>query len=146
MSNRRRFLQVTGAVSLAAIGATPGCGSSAGQSSARGPIAAGKVKDVPPNSLAPVADQPVALGRDAGGLYALTTICTHEQCNMRSDGAISTSGLTCSCHNSTFDRNGAVTGGPARGPLEHYRVDVASDGSITIQAGDIVTAATRTAV
>ena len=52
----------------------------------------------------------------------------------------------CACHGSQFDRNGNPVSGPARSLLDHYRVDLAADGTITVQAGNIVAESTRTAV
>jgi cytochrome b6-f complex iron-sulfur subunit len=148
MSDRRRFLKVAscsaGALALTAV---VGCGGpNTGQAPASGPVAGGNVKDVPVGYLGFVPGSPVVLGRDAGGLYAMTAICTHQQCNMESDGSVSSNGLHCSCHDSSFDRNGVVTGGPARVALEHYRVDLASNGTITIQASIFAMAAARTSV
>ena len=58
----------------------------------------------------------------------------------------STTDAVCLCHGSVFDRNGAVVRGPAGSPLQHYQVDVAADGTITIQGAMPVDAAARTAV
>jgi Rieske Fe-S protein len=52
----------------------------------------------------------------------------------------------CPCHASTFDGDGNVTRGPAGSPLQHYQVTVASDGSITVDGSQPVSASTRTAV
>jgi nitrite reductase/ring-hydroxylating ferredoxin subunit len=51
--------------------------------------------------------------RDAGGLYALTAICTHAGCTVT---ARSSTGFTCPCHGATFDENGNATGGPVSRP------------------------------
>jgi Rieske Fe-S protein len=61
-------------------------------------------------------------------------------------GASGNEDLSCPCHGSLFDANGEVTRGPARAPLQHYQVDVAADGTITIQGGLPVSADARTAV
>jgi Rieske Fe-S protein len=102
------------------------------------------VRDVPIGSLAAVPHQPVILGRDPDGLYAMTAICTHQGCDMTSYGSITFSVVSCDCHGSRFGRNGDVLKGPADVPLDHYRVDVALDGTITVQASVIVSASTRT--
>lgn len=131
---------------VAAVGLTVACSGNQGASEASGPVAAGNVSAVPVGTLKAVGGQPVAIGRDAGGLYSLSLICTHEQCDISSNGDVSASGISCSCHGSKFSANGEVTRGPATTALKHYKVDLAADGSITIQAGTVVDAATRTAV
>ena len=49
--------------------------------------------------------------RDAVGLYAMTSICPHEQCDVMF--APNTHDFQCPCHLSTFDFNGMLTMGPA---------------------------------
>jgi nitrite reductase/ring-hydroxylating ferredoxin subunit len=137
---RRRFLQMSyGLAGAAAMGELlPACGSTPMDSPAMGLIAAGNISAVAVGSLTPIAGQPLVLGRDAGGLYSMSTLCTHQGCNILTMGSVSASGLACNCHGSTYDANGTVTRGPARAPLDHYKVDLASDGSITIEGGVIV--------
>ena len=149
MRERRRFLQLVGAgaVTLGALPILQACGGGQeGQSPASGPVAAGNVSSVPVGALQFVAGQPVILGRDAGGLYAMSAICTHAGCNMASDGNLDSTGPFCSCHDSQFDVNGSPVSGPARAPLDHYQVDLAADGTITVQAGVVVSSSTRTPV
>lgn len=134
---RRTFLGVVSACSVAACG---------GKDSKRasGPIAAGSARDVAVGHFAFVPGQPLLLARDDRGLYAMTTICTHDDCDMQGEGRIDALGLSCDCHGSQFDRNGGVRRGPAGAPLQHYRVDLSADGSITIQASVAVGADART--
>jgi cytochrome b6-f complex iron-sulfur subunit len=139
--SRRRFLTV---VAAGTASVATGCGG--GDDPITGPVAAGNVKDLPENTLRAVGDQPVAIGRDAGGVYAMTLVCTHEDCNIGTEGSVAFSGLICGCHSSKFDANGAVTGGPAESPLEHYQVDIDGAGEMTIQGGTVVASDTRTAV
>lgn len=143
-TTRRVFLVHMG-VTAAAIG---GCGDDAGGETAEasGPVAAGNVSAVPVGYLAKVGDQPVILGRDTGGLYAMSSICTHARCNIATSGSITTSGVGCSCHGSRFNTNGEVTQGPAARTLPHWKVDLAADGTITVQGGASVDATVRTKV
>ena len=140
--SRRRFLTVlaTGTASMAA-----GCGGS-GADQPTGPIAAGNVKNLPVNTLRAVDGEAVAIGRDDGGVYAMTLVCTHAGCDMSSQGSVSFQGVTCNCHGSRFSATGSVTQGPANAPLDHFRVDVDSAGEMTIQADAVVDASARTAV
>jgi Rieske Fe-S protein len=66
---------------------------------------------------------------DAGGIYALTAICTHRGCMVSAEGA---EGFGCPCHDSEYDRNGAVTQGPAPLPLKHYLVREAEPGGLLV--------------
>jgi Rieske Fe-S protein len=144
---RREFVEWTGylagAMCLSSICA--GCGRG-GESPASGPIAAGNLQNVPQGSFGFVGSYQVILGRDAEGLYAMSAICTHDQCSMRTDGHISASGVTCDCHGSSFDTQGNVITGPARRALDHYRVDVDATGQITVQASILVAIDSRTPV
>jgi Rieske Fe-S protein len=116
-----------------------------GASPPSGPIAAGNVSTVAVDSLHVLLNDNAVLGRDANGLYAMSAVCTHAGCLVSELGSAS-AGLDCGCHGSRFDSNGAVTHGPASSPLQHYQVDVAADGSITIQGGIPVDASARTPV
>jgi Rieske Fe-S protein len=81
------------------------------------------------------------VGHDAMGLFAYTTICTHQGCTI---GAPSSDGsTTCPCHGATYDGNGNVTGGPAPSPLEHFAVAVC-DGNVYVDQNTTVASDTRT--
>jgi len=109
-----------------------------------GTIEAGVLADYPVGSLEALGNSPVAVGRDAKGLYAMTLTCTHAGCNMAIDGNVSASGVYCSCHGSQFDANGGVTHGPAREPLAHFAITVDASGTITVHGDQEVDAAVRT--
>ena len=113
---------------------------------ASGPVAAGNVADVRVGSLQVVAGESLILGRDAVGLYAMTRVCTHLGQLVSIVTAGSTTVLHCYGHGSEFTMNGAVTVGPATRSLEHMQVDLSDDGTITIQADQLVTADARTKV
>ncbi|HTL97397.1 MAG TPA: Rieske (2Fe-2S) protein [Holophagaceae bacterium] len=61
---------------------------------------------------------------DAKGVYAVSSICTHAGCSVRSAGT----GFECPCHGSAFDLLGAVTQGPAKLPLKHFEVRESAPG------------------
>lgn len=140
---RRTILQggVAGTLALS----IPACGMG-GEPVLTGPAAAGNVSDVVVDSLQSVPGVNAFIGRDAQGLYAMSAVCTHQGCLLSTIGAQGAGGAGCGCHGSRFDGNGVVTHGPAGTNLQHYQVDLASDGSITIQGGIPVDAAARTPV
>ena len=135
--SRRKLVQYAGVV---AAGACGGCGGPGGTEQPTGPVAAGNVSALSVGALRIV--EFVVIGRDAGGVYAMSNICTHAGCPMEAAGTQ----LACGCHGSIFDRNGEVVRGPARRPLPHFRVDVATDGTMTVQQDAVVDASARTPV
>jgi len=56
-----------------------------------------------------------------GTIRAFTNVCTHQQCN--NNWGYQAPTFTCSCHGSTFNNAGIVTGGPAPAPLREFSVD-----------------------
>ena len=78
--------------------------------------------------------------RDAGGLYALTSVCPHERCEVTFKST--NKNFFCPCHGSIFDYNGEVTRGPAVVALDHYAAcltdagNVAFDGNTTADPAD----------
>jgi Rieske Fe-S protein len=111
-----------------------------------GPVSAGNVSEIAVGGLLAVPGEALILGRDSGGLYAMSAACTHAGCMLSVANGGGIEELSCPCHGSLFDANGEVTRGPANSPLQHYQVDVAADGSITVQGGMPVSAEARTAV
>jgi Rieske Fe-S protein len=142
--DRRTVLRVGAAGGVALVTLPLACGHSTATLPV-GPVPAGNVSAVAVGSLALVAGDAVFLGRDTNGLYAMSGVCTHAGCAV-DDPTSATSNLACPCHGSMFDRNGSVVRGPAGLPLQHFQVDVAADGSITIQASMPVAADVRTPV
>jgi nitrite reductase/ring-hydroxylating ferredoxin subunit len=140
---RREVLVLAGASAgaLAALVVLPACGSPTG-SPPTGPVSAGNVSSLPVGSLHVMSN--VIVARDSGGVYAMSAVCTHAGCLLDDGAATISAGLSCPCHGSRFDGNGAVTAGPARASLQHYAVSVGSDGSIVVDGSQPVGASTRT--
>lgn len=123
------------------------CAEESGASEATGSHAAGNVRDLPLPTIKPLPGVPLVIARDAAGVYAMSTLCTHAQCDMNgTDGRISNAELACSCHGSRFDPNGVPITGPAGRPLPHYAVTISTEGDIVIMAGSAVGANVRVAV
>ncbi len=79
------------------------------------------------------------LCRDAGGLYALDALCTHEGKLLTKQS----SQFYCSAHGATFDLNGQHPTSPAFSPLDHYSVCVDATGQVIVDPNTIVAATTR---
>jgi Rieske Fe-S protein len=118
-----------------------GCG---GSSVSLPPVVpAGPPSGVASSSLRPVSGVAVAIGRDSGGIYALSLICTHQGCDISANGSVTASTIDCFCHNSRFDGNGAVRQGPANSPLPHFKVELDGAGILQIHTDQVVPASTR---
>jgi Rieske Fe-S protein len=135
---RRRFLALVGgaAASTACVAET-----SPGQQTARD-VPAGKAADLAKGSLEVIGDA-ACVGRDDGGVYALSLICTHAGCDMSQAGSVSGQGISCSCHGSSFDAQGNVLRGPASGALPHFLVSADASGNLTVHVGQVVSATVR---
>jgi Rieske Fe-S protein len=142
--NRRRLLVLAGAsTGAAALAAIPGCGNPTG-SPITGPVSAGNVSALGVGELIVMSNFVVA--RDAGGVYAMSAVCTHAGCLLGDAAGSVAAGLYCPCHGSAFDGNGAVIVGPARAALPHYLVTISPDGGITVDGSQLVAADARTPV
>jgi Rieske Fe-S protein len=107
-------------------------------------IPVGKVaSQVALNTLTPVPGKSVAIGRDSGGIYAMTLVCTHQNCDIGATGSVSFGGVFCSCHGSQFDNQGTVKLGPATQPLSHLAVTADAAGALTIHGQELVSPTTR---
>jgi Rieske Fe-S protein len=111
-----------------------------------GDVLAGNVSNLAVGAIVVVPGQTVAMARDAGGVYALTLICTHQGCPVAPFVLTSSSGLICPCHGSRYDRNGAVVRGPANLPLVHFAVEIDAAGDIVVHTARQVAATTRAPV
>lgn len=60
----------------------------------------------------------VAVFRDGEGVFAISTVCTHLGCIVKS----SAGGFECPCHGSGFKKDGTVVKGPAPKPLPWLKV------------------------
>jgi Rieske Fe-S protein len=142
---RRLFLYQSACAGYLMAGCSGGGG--AGSPAAVGQVDAGLLSDYPINSLQAVGRKPVAVGRDKDGLYALTLTCTHEGCNMATQGSVAATRIVCNCHGAQFDGNGEVLAGPAQASLAHFAVIYdATTQQVTIDGDTEVAPETRTAV
>ena len=72
----------------------------------------------------------------AGGVYALSAVCTHLGCIARykSDEKV----IACPCHGSRFDLEGNVIHGPAPRPLPWLDVTEDAQGNLVVDTGIVV--------
>lgn len=132
---RRVFLKVVGGAVVAEA-----CGT------ATVPTTTLKAADVKPNTLIALSNVSAFVGRDAGGLYAMSSICKHAQCDIANGGKIIAGPppkLQCTCHGSEYDANGTVINPPSTTNLDHIALAVAADGTISVNKDMIVPATTR---
>lgn len=80
----------------------------------------------------------VAIFKDAEGIYAVSTICTHLGCVIKPNAE----GFECPCHGSRFHSNGEVAKGPAPRPLPWLKV-TAAGGALQIDEGATVPQGTK---
>jgi Rieske Fe-S protein len=86
----------------------------------------------------------VLIGRDAGGLYALSSFCTHQCCDLDQCfhgiryGTLLPNGIQCNCHGSVFAFDGTVISGPAALPLAPYLLTLAGDGNLYVDTTQVV--------
>lgn len=149
---RRAFLGVVGAAGVAAAG----CGGT--DSTPQGPTDVGAASDWAERTWKLLCAQNVIVGRDEGGFYALSAVCTHQgctvtmasnACSLTAPATITASGalpaLGCPCHASAFNiRDGARISGEATRALPAYKVTLAA-GRVIVDPSVTVAGATRVA-
>jgi cytochrome b6-f complex iron-sulfur subunit len=142
--DRRQLLRVVGTSAGALLFAKVlgGCQQNATGSPPTGPVSGGKVANLKLGALQ-ILSSNVVIGLDSQGVFAMSAVCPHAGCLIEDASGAITDGLSCPCHGSTFDGNGAVTHGPARTALQHYQVTIATDGSITVDGSKPVAASVR---
>ena len=80
------------------------------------------------------AGRSVAIFRDAEGIYAVSTVCTHLGCIVRTEA----DGFHCPCHGSRFAKDGTVVRGPAPKPLSCLAVKKQGSGAYIVDEGTVV--------
>lgn len=134
--NRRDFLRIGG--SAVAAAALARCG----EGLDRGQFAAGDASSFEEGTLTFFDEGPFFVGRDSGGLYALSAVCPH-------DGCVTVAGeaeITCPCHRAAFAFDGELLFGPAIVGLEHLSLVVEASGRVVVDTNVTVAADTRTPV
>jgi nitrite reductase/ring-hydroxylating ferredoxin subunit len=80
--------------------------------------------------------------RDAGGIFAVTSDCQHEHCDV--EFVLASSSYLCPCHSSKYDYTGQVLQGPTVRPLFHLKVELdAVSGQVMVDSRTMIDAKTR---
>ena len=97
---------------------------------------AGSPLDYPDGTVRFNKEQKAYIIGAAGGVYALSAVCTHLGCitRFRSDENV----IACPCHGSRFDLEGNVIHGPAPRPLPWVEVRADPSGTLVVDTSVIV--------
>jgi nitrite reductase/ring-hydroxylating ferredoxin subunit len=93
---------------------------------------------LPPGEAFAPPGRNVAVFRDAEGVFAVSTVCTHLGCIVKP----TIEGFDCPCHGSRFAKDGSVTKGPAPRALAWRKVAVQGAGYV-VDEGEDVTPGTK---
>jgi Rieske Fe-S protein len=86
-----------------------------------------------------ISGSAVFIVRDANGLYALTSRCTHQGVTLTPQSTK----FHCNAHGADFTLNGAVIDGPTSKALQHYGLCLLSNGNVGLQTANKVDASVR---
>lgn len=67
-------------------------------------------------------------------LSAMSLVCTHQECMLNQ----SSSGFTCPCHGSQFDRSGKLLTGPAKTDLNWFKLSLDQKRQLVVERSEIV--------
>jgi cytochrome b6-f complex iron-sulfur subunit len=108
------------------------------------PVPSRKFKVSLPEALVPgeafvPPGRAVAVFRDGDGVFAISRVCTHLGCLVKSEP----DGFHCPCHGSRFAPNGSVVKGPAPKALPWLAVSRVGPGTYLIDEAKVVPAGTK---
>ena len=129
------------------VGGTSGAGGGDVGQFPAGYVDLGPVDALPEGTLVAVSFVELLVGRDTQGVYAMTSRCTHQGCNMIDNDGIAPGNITvCGCHGSRFDADGVPIKGPAKKSLTHYGVIINNLRRIGVNTSVTVAITERAAV
>ena len=97
---------------------------------------AGLPKDFPDKQATYLPEQQVFVVRDGNSFVALSAVCTHLGCTIRTDP--DRPGFFCPCHGSHFREDGTNYSGPAPKPLEAYEISMGNQGDLVIDKRTLI--------
>ena len=86
--------------------------------------------------------RPIAVFRDGEGVWAVSTVCTHLGCIVKTESA----GFECPCHGSRFASDGSVVKGPAPKGLPWLSVSAVGGDTVIIDESTTVAAGKKVVV
>ena len=127
--NRRQLLILTAAAAAGCAG--PGSGGDPLANRPRADLNIGPESDYAADGVYDrFRDRGLFIIRRNGRLLAISSICTHKYCKLSVSNDQS---FYCKCHDSTFDREGHVTLGPARRDLPGFAVVKDEAGNLIVK-------------
>ena len=93
-------------------------------------VSVGFAADYAPGDVKPFPDHKFFVVCKDGRLYAVSSLCTHMQCETNWEP--SSSEFKCTCHGSKFDADGTVLNPPANKPLPRYAIRDAGKAGIVV--------------
>ena len=90
----------------------------------------GKPERYAPNSVTLDVNSGIYIIHSQEGFFSLTAVCTHLGCLTTWQPEINM--ITCPCHGSKFNTDGAVVEGPAPKPLPWKRIWLNDDGDLLV--------------
>lgn len=96
----------------------------------------GMPQDFPDKTATYIADQKVFIIRDGNSYMAISAVCTHLGCTVRSN--TSGAGFSCPCHGSKYYGDGTNYAGPAPRPLDAFEVSQGPNGDLFVDKRTIV--------
>lgn len=124
--SRRAFLE--GAAATVGVALLQGCGGSNQQLQAKAQGTGFSIlgAQIPRQGEAvafafPDASQGLLFRAQGGEAGAVSAVCTHQGCVVQWTDGNPQAPFACPCHQSKFDLNGRVLGGPAKAPLTHFQ-------------------------
>lgn len=140
--DRRGFVKklTVSALALGVVGAVVECGRFLKPNVLYEPSKTFKVGDVnkyPFGSRTVIEGRGVEIVREKDGIHAISLVCTHLGCLLKSVGNDPEIGYACPCHGSNFTPKGEVLGGPAPKDLPWYEIYMDNTGTLVVDASKV---------
>ncbi len=99
----------------------------------------GEVEDFAPGQAKRFEEENVIVFQDDGGLFSISTVCTHLGCVVNHNAE----GFHCPCHGSKYDKNGNVVQGPAPKALPWFHIARLPSGQLSVDRSKEVPIGTK---